>query len=48
MPWYVNLEQPQRRSRLGFDFEDRLLDVFVEPDGRWRWLAPLPEGWDLV
>jgi uncharacterized protein DUF402 len=36
--WYVNLEQPQRRSAVGFDFEDRLLDVFVEPDGRWRWL----------
>jgi predicted RNA-binding protein associated with RNAse of E/G family len=36
--WYVNLEQPQRRTPRGFDFEDRLLDLFVEPDGSWRWL----------
>lgn len=30
--WYVNLEQPQRRSRLGFDYEDELLDVWVPYD----------------
>jgi hypothetical protein len=36
--WYVNLEQPQRRTPHGFDFEDRLLDLFVEPDGKSRWL----------
>lgn len=28
--WYVNLEQPQRRTRLGFDYEDELLDIWVE------------------
>jgi uncharacterized protein len=28
--WYVNLEQPQRRTALGFDFEDELLDIWVE------------------
>lgn len=36
--WYVNLEQPQRRTAFGFDLEDRLLDVFVEPSSKWRWL----------
>jgi Protein of unknown function (DUF402) len=36
--WYVNLEEPLRRTPLGFDFEDHLLDVWIEPDGRWRWL----------
>ena len=28
--WYVNLERPQRRTPLGFDYEDDLLDVWVE------------------
>ena len=28
--WYVNLEQPQQRTPLGFDFEDELLDIWVE------------------
>lgn len=27
--WYVNLERPQQRSALGFDYEDELLDVWV-------------------
>ena len=27
--WYVNLERGQRRSALGFDYEDDLLDVWV-------------------
>ena len=29
--WYVNLERPQQRQALGFDFEDELLDIWVEP-----------------
>jgi predicted RNA-binding protein associated with RNAse of E/G family len=28
--WYVNIEQPQQRSTAGFDYEDELLDVWVE------------------
>ncbi len=36
--WYVNLEEPLRRTRLGFDFEDHLLDLWIDPDGSWRWL----------
>jgi Protein of unknown function (DUF402) len=31
--WYVNLEQPQRRTPLGFDYEDELLDIWVPFDG---------------
>jgi hypothetical protein len=29
--WYVNLEQPQERTRFGFDIEDELLDIWVQP-----------------
>ena len=36
--WYVNLEQPQRRTSLGFDFEDELLDIWIEPGAEPRWL----------
>ena len=39
MHWYINLEEPQRRSTMGFDYTDSILDVVVEPDlKRWRWL----------
>jgi len=34
----VNLEAPWRRHRLGFDSEDHLLDVVIEPDlSAWKW-----------
>ena len=35
--WYVNLEEPWREGLFGFDTTDHLLDVWVEPDGTWRW-----------
>lgn len=35
--WYVQLQDPLRRSRLAFDTRDHLLDVTVEPDGSWAW-----------
>ena len=35
--WYVNLEDVWRPWRLGFDTEDHALDIWVEPDGSWRW-----------
>ncbi len=35
--WYVNLEDPWRPSRSGFDTEDHTLDLWVESDGSWRW-----------
>ena len=38
LEWYVNLERPLRRSRLGFDYLDRELDLLVRRDGTWEWL----------
>lgn len=35
--WYVNLQDPLRRTTLGFDTVDHALDVIVELDGTWRW-----------
>jgi predicted RNA-binding protein associated with RNAse of E/G family len=39
--WYVNLEDPEnpmRRTRIGFDLCDQILDVIIEPSLRdWRW-----------
>lgn len=36
--WYVNLERQLARTAHGIDVDDHLLDVFVEADGRHRWL----------
>ncbi len=36
--WYVNLEDPLRRTPIGFDYMDMLLDVLVSHDAsHWRW-----------
>jgi hypothetical protein len=35
--WYVNIQEPIRRSRLGFDTDDLILDIRVQPDGGWAW-----------
>jgi len=35
--WYVNLEDPWRETALGFDTTEHLLDIWVDPDRRWRW-----------
>ncbi len=35
--WYVNLQSPLQRTRIGFDTVDHVLDLVVEPDGSWRW-----------
>ena len=36
--WYVNLEDPWRRTAVGFDSWDRVLDIVVAADlGSWRW-----------
>lgn len=35
--WYVNLQQPLRPSRLGFDTMDLILDVRISPSGKWAW-----------
>ncbi len=35
--WYINLQEPLRRTSLGFDFLDHELDLVVAPDRTWRW-----------
>jgi hypothetical protein len=35
--WYVNLELPWQRTRLGFDSRDNQLDIVVHSDRTWRW-----------
>jgi protein associated with RNAse G/E len=35
--WYVNLQKPFRRTEIGIEAMDLMLDVVVEPDGQWRW-----------
>ena len=35
--WYVNLQEPFRRTTAGFDTWDLTLDIVVSPDLRWRW-----------
>jgi hypothetical protein len=35
--WYVNLQEPLRRTRFGFDTADDVLDLVIEADGSWRW-----------
>ena len=44
--WYVNIQEPFRRSSLGFDTQDLELDIVVSPDGSWRWKdAEKVDGW---
>lgn len=36
--WYVNLQQPFRRTTLGFDYLDQVLDIVIAPDrSSWYW-----------
>jgi predicted RNA-binding protein associated with RNAse of E/G family len=35
--YFVNLEEPFRRTAIGFDTQDHTLDVLVQPDGTWAW-----------
>ncbi len=36
--WYVNVEEPMRRTSFGFDYLDLWLDVVVNPDRKsWYW-----------
>ena len=38
MCWYVNLEAPFHRTTIGFDSEDYMLDIVIDPDlQHWRW-----------
>jgi len=35
--WYVNFEEPMRRTPVGFDTFDQKLDLIVMTDGTYRW-----------
>jgi hypothetical protein len=36
--WYVHLQEPLRRTRVGFDTMDQLLDIVIYPDkSKWCW-----------
>ncbi len=35
--WYVNLQAPLVRTRIGFDTEDHVLDLVVDRELNWRW-----------
>ena len=36
--WYINFQEPLRRSRLGFDTMDQTLDLVISPDlAHWVW-----------
>jgi uncharacterized protein DUF402 len=35
--WYVNLQEPNRRTPIGFDTVDQVLDLWVESDLSWSW-----------
>lgn len=35
--YYVNIEEPMRRTALGFDTMDDELDIVVQPDRSWAW-----------
>ncbi len=34
--WYINLQEPLRRTAVGFDYMDQMLDIEVQPDLSWR------------
>lgn len=35
--YYVNFEEPFRRTAVGFDTNDHTLDIMVKPDLAWQW-----------
>jgi len=35
--WYINLEEPFRRTAFGYDTQDLELDIWVPAEGPWRW-----------
>ena len=35
--WYVNIQEPFRRTPFGFDSQDLELDLVIRPDGSWEW-----------
>ena len=37
LKYFVNLEEPLRRTAVGFDTQDHTLDIEVTPELTWRW-----------
>jgi len=37
LKYFVNMEEPFRRTAVGFDTQDHTLDIEVTPDLAWRW-----------
>jgi len=37
LKYFVNMEEPFRRTEVGFDTQDHTLDVVVMPDLTWHW-----------
>jgi hypothetical protein len=37
LKYFVNLEEPFRRTAVGFDTQDHTLDIEVTPELAWRW-----------
>jgi len=35
--WYVNLQEPLRRTPFGYDTMDQMLDIWIEPNRSWHW-----------
>ena len=35
--WYVNIQEPYRRTPLGYDTQDLELDIWIPRRGRWQW-----------
>ena len=47
--WYVNLEVPWRRTSIGFDTWDALLDIEIAPDrSTWRWKDEAELAWAVA
>ena len=44
--WYVNFQEPLRRTADGIDTCDQELDIWIEPDGTWEFKDDeLLDGW---
>jgi hypothetical protein len=37
LKYFINMEEPFRRSGIGFDTQDHTLDIEVTPELKWRW-----------
>lgn len=44
--YYGNIQAPLKRTHLGFDTADYLLDVWIYPDFTWRWKDE--DEWELA